>query len=78
MQPNHSPKTLFNPDMETFIFSYDGGKEIYTLYPMSHETFPTYIADKIAPQLADRIIGKTGVKQNYELDKQELLKRIYV
>ena len=75
-QPNKTPQTLFNPDREAFIFSYDGGKEVYTLYPMSYEEFPKYIADKMASALADKIISKAGLK--HTTDKEELLKRIYV
>lgn len=78
IQPNRSPKTLFNLDREEFTFSYDGGKEVYTLPPFGYDTFPTYIADRMASSLADKIISKSGVKKNYELDKKELLAKIYV
>ena len=54
------------------------GKEVYTLHAMSYDSFPKYIADKIAPLLADKIIGKMGVKENYELDKAKLLDKIYM
>ncbi len=76
--PNLTQQTLYNPDRETFTYSYDGGKAIYTLYPMSYDDFPAYIARKIANALAEKIIGKEGVKKNFSLDKEELLKRIII
>jgi hypothetical protein len=78
IKPDLTPQTLYNPDRETFTFTYDGGKEVYTLYPMSYDEFPAYIARKIANALADKIIGKDGVKNNYTQDKEELLKRIII
>ena len=77
-QPVTTPTNLFNPDTETFVFSYDMGKQVYTLYAMSYDSVPKYIADKIAPLLADKIIGQRGVIKNHSLDKEELLREIYV
>lgn len=76
-QPDKTPITLFNPDREPFIFSYNGGREVYTLYAMSYDEFPKYIALKMASKLAEKMIGKLGVKENFELDKKKLLERIF-
>jgi hypothetical protein len=75
-QPNLSPTPLFNPSLEEFVFTYD--KEIYTLPAYGIETYPKYLADRMASTLADTIISKQGVRKNYELDKEELLQQIYV
>lgn len=75
-QPNLSPTNLFNPSLEPFTFIY--AKEVYIFPSYSIRTYPKYLADKMASALADWIIGKRGVKKNYSLDKEELLKEIYV
>lgn len=75
-QPNLSPTTIFNPSLEVFTFEYDGEK--YVLAPYDVVPFPKYLADKMASRLADEIIARRGVMKNHELDKQELLKEIYV
>lgn len=74
-QPNLSPVPLFNPSVEVFTFIYD--KKPYFIQGYGIETFPKYLADKMAPAMADWIIGKRGVIKNYSLDKEELLKTIY-
>ena len=78
LKPDKTETNLYNPDTEEFNFSYDGGRESYNFHAMSYESFPKYIADKMASLLADKIIGKMGIKQNYMLDKQKLLDRIYI
>lgn len=75
-QPNQTPKTLFNPALEEFKFTYDGTE--YAIAGYDFVTHPTYLADKMANKLADWILSKWGIKQNYELDKKELLEKIYV
>jgi hypothetical protein len=75
-QPNLSPTPLFNPSLEIFTFIYD--KEEYSLIPYGIERFPKYLADKMAPAMADWILGKRGIKKNYTLEKEELLKEIYM
>jgi len=74
--PNLTPVSLFNPSLESFEFTYD--KKVYVLPAYGIETFPKYLADKMARSLADTIIGKRGVMKNHQLDKEELLKEIYV
>ena len=74
--PNETPVTLFNPSLENFTFVYD--KKEYVLPAYGVETYPKYLADKMASQLADVIIGKRGVMKNHTLDKDELLTEIYV
>jgi len=78
VQPDKTPTQLFNPGMEEFTFPYDGGREVYTLYPLSYDTFPAYIAHKMAPILAEKIMAKEGIKDNFELDKKRLIARILV
>ena len=75
-QPNKTLTALFNPSLEAFTFIYD--KKEYILPAYGIETFPKYLADKMASRLADTIIGKRGVIKNHELDKSELLKEIYI
>lgn len=74
--PEITPTNLFNPSLESFTLSHD--KKEYVLPPYGIEPFPRYIADLMASQLADTIIGKRGIIKNYQLDKEELLKEIYV
>lgn len=74
--PDVTPITLFNPSLESFTFVYD--KKEYMLFAYSADLFPKYIADRLASKLADAIIAKRGVVKNHELDRQELLKEIYV
>jgi len=74
--PDMTPIPLFNPSLEAFIFTYD--RKEHTLPAYGIETFPKYLADKMASRLADTIIGKRGVIKNHELDKSELLKEIYI
>lgn len=76
LKPNITPINLFNPSLESFTFNYD--KKEYILPAYGIESYPKYLADKLASSLADTIIGKRGVIKNYELDKKELLKEIYV
>lgn len=75
-QPNLSETQLFNPSLEEFVFVYD--RETYTLPAYGIEPFPKYLADRMASTLADTIISKQGIRKNYLLDKEELLKQIYV
>lgn len=75
-QPNLTPTTLFNPALRPFHATYD--KKPYVIQGMDFETFPKWLADKLAPRLADWIIAEQGVKENYQLDKENLLKQIYV
>lgn len=74
--PNLTPKSLFNPSLESFTFIYD--KKEYILPAFGIDTFPTYIADRLARSLADHIISKRGVIKNHSLDKEELLQEIYI
>lgn len=76
-QPDLSPTPIFNPSLEQFVFKYNRTEE-YILVPYGIETYPKWLADKIASALADTIIGKQGVRKNHELDREELLKEIYV
>jgi hypothetical protein len=74
--PDETPTNIFNPDLESFTLIYD--KKEYTISAYGIETYPKYIADRMASDLADTIIGKRGVIKNHSLDKEELLKEIYV
>ena len=74
--PDLTPVSLFNPSLKSFEFIYD--KKIYTLPAYGIETFPKYLADRMARRLADTIIGERGVLKNHTLDKEELLQEIYV
>ena len=73
--PNMTPVNLCNPSLEAFTFIYD--KKEYILPAYGIETYPTYLANKMANSLADWIIAKRGVRKNHELDKEELLKEIF-
>lgn len=75
-QPDETPITIFNPALEEFEFIYD--QEKYKLAGYDFATHPKYLADRMASKLADWILSKWGIKQNYELDKRELLEKIYV
>jgi hypothetical protein len=75
-QPNQTPVSLFNPSLEAFEFTYDNKVYIFPAYGI--ETYPKWLADRMANSLADTIIGKRGVIKNHSLDKEELLKEIYV
>lgn len=76
--PNLTPTRLQNPSLEEFVFSYNGGREKYVLAAYDIKTFPKYIADLMASGLADKIIGKRGIRQNYQQDKEDLLKEIFI
>lgn len=73
--PNLTPLSLFNPSIEPFTFVYD--KKEYVIAGYGVESFPTYLATRMANALADWIIANRGVLKNYFLDKEELLKEIY-
>ena len=74
--PNLTPVSLFNCSLDSFDFTYDN--KVYTLPAYGIETYPKYLADRLAESLADFIIGKRGIIKNHQLDKEELLKEIYV
>jgi len=77
-QPDKTPVTIFNPALEAFSFTYDGGRIKHTLAGYDFGTYPKWLADKMANQLADWYMAKYGITLNYELDKKALLERIYV
>jgi hypothetical protein len=80
-EPNSTETYIFNPDLRDFSFSLSDDDNIvheYTLLAQEITTLPKYIADHGANKLADYILGKRGIKQNYELDKNNLMKEIYV
>lgn len=74
--PDLTPTPLFNPSLEAFTLSFDHVDYLLPAYGI--ETFPKWVADRIASQLADTIIGKLGVRENRQLDKEKLLLEIYV
>ncbi len=74
--PDMTLVSLFNPSLESFTFVYDGKEYILPAYGI--ESFNKWLADRMASQLADVIIGKRGVMKNHSLDKEELLKEIYI
>ncbi len=74
--PDLTPTNLFNPSLESFTFIYD--KKEYVLPAYGIESYPRYLADRLAESLADNIIGKRGVIKNHSLDKEELLKEIFI
>jgi hypothetical protein len=76
LTPDTTPVNLFNPSLESFTFIYD--KKEYILPAYGIASYPKYLADRMAASLADTIIGKRGVIKNHSLDKEELLKEIYV
>lgn len=76
LKPDTTPVSIFNPSLELFEYPYD--QKVYTVPAYGTEIYPKYLADKLASTLADTIIGKRGVMKNYALDKQELLKEIYI
>lgn len=75
-KPDETPTNLFNPSLESFTYIYD--KTEYILPAYGIETYPKYIANGLASTLADTIIGRRGVIKNHSLDKEELLKEIYI
>lgn len=74
--PDLTPTNIFNPSLELFELTYD--KKTYILPAYGIESFPKWLAERMASSLADKIIGKRGVIKNYFLDKEELLEEIYV
>jgi hypothetical protein len=76
IKPDTTSTSLFNPSLESFEFIYD--KKVYTIPAFGIETFPKYLADRIANRLADTIIGQRGVMENHTLDKEKILKEIYI
>jgi len=74
--PDLTLTSIFNPSLELFTLSFD--KDSYVLPAYGIETFPKWIADRMAQSLADTIIGQRGVMKNHQLDKEELLREIYV
>jgi hypothetical protein len=76
LTPDITPTNLFNPSLESFTFTYDQKEYILPAYGV--EVFPKYLADRLAESLADNIIGKRGVIKNHSLDKEELLKEIFI
>jgi hypothetical protein len=80
-QPNLSPTLVFNPRLSpvTYTFANDDGTSTeYVLYGLEATTLPYYLAHKIANKLADQIYFERGRKNNYEMDKAEILKEILV
>lgn len=75
-KPNEKPTTIFNPALKLFTFTYD--KKEYQLGGYDFGTYPKWLADKMSNSLADWYIATYGVKDNYELDKKNLLDKIYV
>lgn len=75
LKPDLTPLRLFNPSLEPFTFIYD--KQEYKIAGYGVASFPAYIANRMARSLADYIISRGGVRKNYFLDKEELLKEIF-
>ena len=80
-EPNQSPTQLYNPTGEDFTFIVADEENIQHDYSMpSGEivTFPKFIADKGAVELADKIVWKRGLKMAYEHELKKALEEIYV
>jgi len=75
-KPDVKPVTIFNPALKLFTYTFD--KKEYTIGGYDFATHPKWLADRMAHRLADWYIATYGVKDNYELDKANLLKKIYV
>lgn len=75
-KPDETPTSLFNPSLDSFTLTYD--KQSYTLPAYGIDTFPKWLADRIANGLAEQIIGNHGIIKNHALDRFNLLKEIYV
>lgn len=74
--PDETPTSISNVALKEFTCTYD--KKEYTIAGYGIETYPKYLADHIANALAEWIIVTRGVKKNHSLDKEELLKEIYM
>jgi hypothetical protein len=70
---------LFNPSLKDFSHTYDidGVKQTFTIPAYGYAAIPKEVATKLANRLADYLIGKHGVKVNYEADKQSWLLEIW-
>ena len=79
-QPDETPVNLFNPSEDfTFTLANDDNVPVgYVLKGNEITTLPKYIADHGANKLADKIVWQRGIRDNYELDKANVLKEIYI
>lgn len=72
-------RLLFNPDIVSHEFDYDkfGPEAQHFIVPaLNAIRVPVHMADTFASHLADLIINKRGIKNNYALDKETILKEI--
>jgi len=80
-EPNSTETYIFNPGLKDFKFSLADDYNVvheYVFLAQEITTLPKYIADHGVNKLVDYIINKRGIKENYELDKNNLMKEIYV
>ncbi len=79
--PDLTPTNLYNPLIEDFKFiraDDNNVKHEYILRGQEITTLPRAIAIQGANDLAYYIVYKRGIKNNFELDKQNVLKEIFV
>lgn len=72
--PDLTPTSLYNPGKEDFTITWAG--EPHTLHAGEIETYPKWLADHIAKHLCKKLIGEHGIKINYQVDYDEMMKLI--
>ena len=73
---------IFNPDIKDFSVKYDinedGNPVTFTAPARETSYFSPRIAHHVAKHLADFLLHKRGIKQNPDLDKQNIMEEILV
>ena len=73
---------IFNPDIEDFSVKYDingdGSPATFTIRSLESDSFSPVIAKHITKHLANYLLHKRGIKQNSELDLQNIKKEIEI
>ncbi len=79
--PDITPKHIWNPLIDDFTTTYANEDNIpipYTCPSLKISQFPTYIANHIAKQLAQKIVFERGIKTNYEDEFAKTLDEITI
>lgn len=74
-QPDITPVSLYNPSKEDFTITWDG-EPTKPLRAGEIETYPKWLADHIAKHLCKKLIAEKGIKVNYQIDYDEMMKQI--
>ncbi len=80
MKPQNEIITIFNPDTEDFLTTYDtneNGQPVeYIVHAKEYTKLPGYIGRHVAEHLAKHLVFKRGIKTNFEDEYTSMLKTI--